>query len=85
MGEIMTKHYTCPGCGATVEYDPADNKLHCPFCKKSYSRKSVQGSSGKRRRITQARFLRRLRTGFGRATRFRCMSCSAAPAAPSLR
>lgn len=37
MGEIMTKHYTCPGCGATVEYDPADEKLHCPFCKKSYS------------------------------------------------
>ena len=33
----MTKHYTCPGCGATVEYDPAVHKLCCPFCKKSYT------------------------------------------------
>ena len=36
-GGTMTKHYTCPGCGATVEYDPAVHKLRCPFCKKSYS------------------------------------------------
>ncbi len=32
----MVKNYKCPGCGATMEYDPQDGKMHCAFCKSSY-------------------------------------------------
>ena len=32
----MVINYKCPGCGATMEYDPQDGKMHCAFCKSSY-------------------------------------------------
>ena len=32
----MVKNFKCPGCGATMEYDPQDGKMHCVFCKSSY-------------------------------------------------
>ncbi|MBR6020000.1 MAG: hypothetical protein IK055_07285 [Lachnospiraceae bacterium] len=33
----MTRHYQCPGCGSTVEYDPSVKKLYCPYCGERYT------------------------------------------------
>jgi len=33
----MTRHYQCPGCGSTVEYDPSVKKLVCPYCGEMYT------------------------------------------------
>ena len=32
----MVKNYKCPGCGATVEYDPQSGKMHCVYCNCDY-------------------------------------------------
>ena len=37
MGTVMQKNYRCPGCGVTLEFDPATQKLHCAYCEASYS------------------------------------------------
>ena len=35
-------NYRCPGCGATMEFDPATQKLHCEFCKSSYTVRQLE-------------------------------------------
>lgn len=32
----MVKNYKCPGCGATLEYDPQSNTMHCAYCNCDY-------------------------------------------------
>ena len=35
-------NYRCPGCGVTMEFDPATQKLHCEFCKSSYTVRQLE-------------------------------------------
>ena len=35
-------NYRCPGCGVTMEFDPATQKLHCEFCKSSYTVRELE-------------------------------------------
>ena len=37
----MVKNFRCPGCGATVEYDPKDGKMHCPYCRSAYDPEKI--------------------------------------------
>ena len=32
----MVKNYKCPDCGATLEYDPQSEKMHCAYCDNNY-------------------------------------------------
>ena len=37
----MVRNYKCPGCGATMEYDPIDEKLHCSYCNSAYAPEEI--------------------------------------------
>ena len=37
----MVKNFRCPGCGATIEYDPKDGKMHCPYCRSAYDPEKI--------------------------------------------
>ena len=38
----MEKNYRCPGCGVTMEFDPATQKLHCGFCESYYTVEEIE-------------------------------------------
>ena len=40
----MEKNYRCPGCGVTMEFDPATQKLHCGFCESYYTVEEIERS-----------------------------------------
>ena len=40
-GREMVRTYKCPGCGAALEYDPLDERLHCSYCFGSYAPEEI--------------------------------------------
>ncbi|MBR6366228.1 MAG: hypothetical protein IKS10_09080 [Lachnospiraceae bacterium] len=37
----MVRTYKCPGCGAALEYDPLDERMHCSYCSSSYTPEEI--------------------------------------------